>query len=433
MSIRPPSSQGQSLVEPAAGNGLLDRRFFIKQGVALFGAGGLAVVSAPSAKAADPPQLPSWMQFPGAGMSSYGGPAKYENKVVRTLIQSKPGTTGSGASRTPIEALDGMITPTSLHFERHHSGVPDIDPDKHRLLIHGLVKRPLIFTVEALLRYPMVSRIHFLECSGNSLIMFGPTPPALTCGQVHGLVSCSEWTGVPLRLLLEEGGADLTAPWMLAEGADAAAMSRSVPMAKALDDGMLALYQNGERLRPENGYPVRLFLPGYEGNMNVKWLRRLKVTSTPMMTKDETSRYTDLQADGKSLMFTYPMDVKSVITRPSPGVALQAPGLCEVSGIAWSGSGTIKQVDVSADGGQTWAAAALSDPVLPRALTRFRIAWKWNGAPAILKSRATDETGAVQPTRDALVGAHGANAIFHYNAIQAWQVETTGEVKNVYA
>ena len=250
MSIRPPSSQGRSLVEAVAGNGLLDRRFFFKQGIALFGAGGLAAVSGPWAGAADPPQLPLWMQFPGAGMSSYGSPAKYESKVVRTLIQSKPGTTGSGASRTPIEALDGMITPTSLHFERHHSGVPDIDPDTHRVLIHGLVKRPLIFTVDALLRYPMVSRIHFLECSGNSLIMFGPTPPALTCGQVHGLVSCCEWTGVPLRPLLEEAGADLTAPWILAEGADAAAMSRSVPMAKVLDDAMLALYQNGERLRP---------------------------------------------------------------------------------------------------------------------------------------------------------------------------------------
>jgi sulfane dehydrogenase subunit SoxC len=300
-------------------------------------------------------------------------------------------------------------------------------------LIHGLVKRPLIFTVEALLRYPMVSRIHFLECSGNSLIMYGPTPPDLTCGQVHGMVSCSEWTGVPLRLLLEEAGADLKAPWLLAEGADAAKMSRSVPMAKALEDAFLALYQNGERLRPENGYPVRLFLPGYEGNMNVKWLRRLKVTPTPIMTKDETSRYTDLQADGKSLMFTYPMEVKSVITRPSPGVTLREPGLYEVSGIAWSGHGSIKQVEVSADGGQTWAAAALSAPVLPRALTRFRIAWKWNGAPAVLKSRATDDSGAVQPTRDALVGAHGTNVIFHYNAIQAWQIATNGEVKNVYA
>ena len=433
MSRRRLSSQDRSPVEPVAGNGLLDRRFFLKQGIAMFGASGLAALSASSAQAADLPPMSPGMQFPGAGMSGYGNPARYENKVIRTLIQSKPGTTGSGASRTPIDALDGMITPNGLHFERHHSGVPDIDPDQHRLLIHGLVKRPLVFRVDALLRYPMVSRIHFLECSGNSLIMFGPTPPALTCGQVHGMVSCSEWTGVPLRLLLEEAGADPTAPWMLAEGADAAAMSRSVPMAKALDDGMLALYQNGERLRPENGYPLRLLLPGYEGNMNVKWLRRLKVTSTPTMTKDETSRYSDLHADGKSLMFTYPMDVKSVITRPSPGVALRAPGLYEVSGIAWSGRGTIKQVDVSADGGQTWAAAALSDPVLPRALTRFRIAWKWNGAPAVLKSRATDDSGAVQPTRDVLLSAHGTNAIFHYNAIQAWQVETSGEVKNVYA
>jgi sulfane dehydrogenase subunit SoxC len=433
MSRGKPPSQNPSLTEPVAGNGLLDRRVFLTQSMVLLGAGGLAAVSTLPAQAADSAPMPTWMQVPGAGMSPYGSPASYESNVMRTLIQSNPGTTGSGASRTPIEALDGMITPNGLHYERHHSGVPDIDPDAHRLLIHGLVKRPLIFTMEALLRYPMVSRIHFLECSGNSNLMYGPTPPALTCGQVHGMVSCSEWTGVPLRRLLEEAGADLTAPWLLAEGADAAAMSRSVPMAKALDDAFLALYQNGERLRPENGYPVRLFLPGYEGNMNVKWLRRLKVTPTPIMTKDETSRYTDLQADGTSLMFTYPMEVKSVITRPSPGVALQGPGLYEVSGIAWSGQGTIIKVEVSADGGQTWAAAALSDPVLPRALTRFRIPWKWNGAPAVLKSRATDDTGTVQPTREALVSAHGTNAIFHYNAIQAWQVETSGEVKNVYA
>lgn len=373
------------------------------------------------------------MQVPGAPLSGYGSPARYESKVVRTLIQSKPGTTGSGLARTPIEALDGMLVPNGLHYERHHSGVPDIAPEQHRLLIHGLVKRPLTFTMAALLRYPMVSRIHFLECSGNSLSMYGPTPPVLTCGQIHGMVSCSEWTGVSLRLLLEEAGADLSAPWLLAEGADAASMSRSIPMAKALDDAFLALYQNGERLRPENGYPVRLFLPGYEGNMNVKWLRRLKVTSSPTMTRDETARYTDLQADGSALMFTFPMEVKSVITRPSPGLTMQGPGLYEVSGLAWSGNGTIKQVEVSADGGQTWAAALLSAPVLPQALTRFRLLWKWHGGPAVLKSRATDSTGAVQPTRDALVGAHGTNVIFHYNAIQAWQIATSGEVNNVYA
>ena len=419
--------------EPAAGNGLLDRRRFLRQGVALLGAGSLAAGALTPASAAEPPDLPPWMHAPGAPLSGYGSPAKYESKVTRTNIQSQPGTTGSGGSRTPLEALDGMITPSGLHFERHHSGVPDIDPAKHRLLIHGLVKRPLIFTVDALLRYPMVSRLYFLECSGNSRPMYGATPPALTCGQVHGMVSCSEWTGVPLRLLLEEAGADPSAPWLLAEGADSAAMSRSVPMAKAMDDALLALYQNGERLRPENGYPVRLFLPGYEGNMSVKWLRRLKVTPTPTMTKDETSMYTDLQADGKALMFTFPMEVKSVITRPSSGLTLQGPGLYEVSGIAWSGYGTIKKVEVSADGGQTWAEAALSAPVLPKALTRFRMAWQWNGAPAVLKSRATDDTGAVQPTRDALVAAHGTNVSYHYNAIQAWQVEANGEVKNVYA
>ena len=428
------SSPAPSAVEPTATNGLLDRRIFLRTGLAALGAvGGLTVGSPGATRAAGPPETPPWMQYPGAPFSAYGGPAKYESKVTRTLIRSQPGTTGSGASRTPLEMLEGTITPSGLHFERHHSGVPDIDPEQHRLLIHGMVKRPLIFTMDALMRYPMRSRVHFMECSGNSQLMYGPTPPALRAGELHGLVSCSEWTGVPLRLLLEEAGADPAASWLLAEGADAAAMSRSVPMAKAMDDALIALFQNGERLRPENGYPVRLFLPGYEGNMSVKWLRRIKVTATPTMTKDETSRYTDLQADGRSLMFTYPMGVKSVITRPSPGLTLPGPGLHEVSGIAWSGSGTITRVEVSADGGQTWAKATLSTPVLSRTLTRFRIPWKWNGGSAIVKSRATDSTGEMQPTRDKLVAEHGTNVVFHYNAIQAWSIAGNGEVTNVYA
>ena len=421
---------------PGANNGLLNRRLFLASGLAVMGAaagGGLIGSSPGDVQAAGPPDVPTWMQYPGGPLSTYGAPAKYESKVTRTLIRSQPGTTGSGASRTPLELLDGMITPSGLHFERHHSGIPDIDPAQHRLLIHGMVKRPLIFDIDTLLRYPMVSRIHFLECSGNSQLMYGATPPALRAGELHGLVSCSEWTGVPLRMLLDEAGADPAASWLLVEGADSAAMSRSVPMAKARDDALIALYQNGERLRPENGYPVRLFLPGYEGNMSVKWLRRIKVTSAPTMTKDETSKYTDLQADGKSLMFTYPMQVKSVITRPSPGLALQGAGLYEVSGIAWSGNGTIVKVEVSVDGGQTWTEAMLSAPVLPRALTRFRIPWKWQGAPAVLKSRATDSTGEVQPTREKLVAEHGNNVTFHYHAIQAWRVSESGEVKNVYA
>jgi sulfane dehydrogenase subunit SoxC len=409
------------------------KRRFIKQTFGLMAATSLVAGGTKHAAAAGPPEVPPSMKGPGAGMGEYGTPAKYERKVTRAFIRSQPGTTGSGASRTPLESLDGMVTPSGLHFERHHSGVPDIDPDQHRLLIHGLVKRPLIFTVDALLRYPMISRIHFLECSGNSGALYQPAPPNLTAGETHGLVSCSEWTGVSLRLLLEEAGVDRSAPWMLAEGGDAAAMSRSIPMAKAMDDAMLALFQNGERLRPENGYPVRLFLPGWEGNMNVKWLRRLKIVSAPIMTKDETSRYTDLQADGKSLMFTYPMDVKSVITRPSHGMTLSGAGLHQISGIAWSGNGTIRKVEVSTDGGRTWTDAPLVAPVLPRALTRFRLAWRWDGTATVLKSRATDDTGAVQPERQQFVSEHGNNAIFHFHAIQAWSVAANGEVKHVYA
>ena len=409
------------------------KRGFLKRIAGLLAASGAAAIRPSRAAAAEPPGVPAWMKTPGAGMSAYGTPAKYESKVTRTLIRSQPGTTGSGASRTPLEALDGIITPAGLHFERHHSGVPDIDPEQHRLLIHGLVKRPLIFSVDALLRYPMVSRVHFLECSGNSQLLYQPVPPTVTAGQTHGLVSCSEWTGVPLRLLLDEAGVGAGAQWILAEGADAAAMSRSIPMAKAMDDAILALFQNGERLRPENGYPVRLFLPGWEGNMSVKWLRRLKAVPAPIMTKDETSRYTDLQADGRSLMFTYPMEVKSVITRPSHGMTLPGPGPYQISGVAWSGHGAIRRVEVSADGGQAWIDAPLTAPVLSRALTRFRLPWKWNGTATVLKSRATDDSGAVQPERAAFIAEHGHNAIFHFHAIQAWSVAATGEVKHVYA
>jgi len=409
------------------------KRRFIKHGARLLAAGGLMAGGARHADAVEPPNVPPSMKVPGAGMSEYGSPARHESKVTRTFIRSQPGTTGSGASRTPLESLEGMITPSGLHFERHHNGVPDIDPAQHRLLVHGMVKRPLIFTVDALLRYPIVSRIHFLECAGNSQLLYQPAPPNLTAGQTHGLVSCSEWTGVPLRLLLEEAGVDRSAQWILAEGADAAAMSRSIPMAKAMDDAILALFQNGERLRPENGYPVRLFLPGWEGNMSVKWLRRLKIVSAPIMTKDETSRYTDLQGDGKSLMFTYPMEVKSVITHPSHGMTLRGAGLHQISGIAWSGNGTIKKVDVSTDGGRTWMDAPLAAPVLPRALTRFRLPWKWEGAAAVLKSRATDDSGAVQPEREKFIAEHGNNAVFHFNGIQAWSVAPSGEVKHVYA
>jgi sulfane dehydrogenase subunit SoxC len=411
----------------------VSRRGFLRRAAGLFAATGLLARGTGASAAGEPPEVPPWMKAPGAGFSPYGGPSKHESKVARTFTTAQPGTTGSGAIRTPLEALEGTITPSGLHFERSHSGVPDIDPEQHRLLIHGMVKRPLIFTIDALLRYPMVSRIHFLECSGNSQLLYRPAPPNLTAGQTHGLVSGSDWTGVPLRMLLEEAGAERGAEWILAEGADAAAMSRSIPMAKAMDDAIVALFQNGERLRPENGYPLRLFLPGWEGNMSVKWLRRLKVVAAPIMTKDETSRYTDLQRDGKSLMFTYPMEVKSVITHPSQGMTVKGAGLHQISGLAWSGNGTIKKVEISTDGGTTWRDAALTTPVLPRALTRFRLPWRWDGTAAVLKARATDDAGNVQPERAKFIAEHGSNATFHYHAIAAWSVAPNGEVKHVYA
>jgi len=420
------TEMNHTALEQVAGNGLLHRRMFLTQA----GAAGAALLTAGAAAAA-PLEVPPSMKTPGVPPSGYGERSPHEAKVLRIPNGAAP-SAGTGGSRTPIDSLEGIITPSSLHFERHHNGIPDLDPDTHQVLIHGLVERPLVFSIEALSRYPLVSRIQFLECSGNSAGNNAPEAPQQSAGGIHGLVSCSDWTGVPLAILLEEAGVKPEGRWLLAEGADAAGMSRSVPMAKAMDDAILALYQNGERLRPSNGYPVRLFLPGFEGNMNVKWLRRIKVTAEPTMTKDETSKYSDLQLDGRSKLFTFPMEVKSVITSPSGGQKMKGPGLYQVSGIAWSGFGKIRRVDVSADGGKSWAQAALSEPVLSKALVRFRMPWRWDGGPSTLMSRAVDEHGTVQPTRAALLAARGANYRYHYNAIQSWNVTSAGEIGNVY-
>jgi sulfane dehydrogenase subunit SoxC len=410
--------------DAAAGNGLLDRRTLLK------GAGALVALSAGGARAGE---RPAWSSRPGKPMSGYGAPSAFEAGVTRGGISAQPGAAGSGASRTPLEQLEGTITPSGLHFERHHSGVPAIDPDQHRLVVHGLVDRPLRFDLEALHRYPMVSRSYFLECSGNSGALIAPEPRQASCGELHGLVSASEWTGVPLRLLLEEAGLEKPARWVVAEGADAARMSRSVPLEKALDDALVALYQNGERLRPENGYPMRLFLPGWEGNMSVKWLHRLQVTNAPAMSRDETSKYSDLEADGSARLFTFPMAVKSVITSPSGGQRLGARGVYQISGLAWSGTGSIREVEVSADGGRSWAPASIDGPALPQHLTRFRTAWRWQGQPAVLLSRAVDSSGNRQPTRSAVLAGRGAGSFYHYNGIQAWGVDESGAVRNVYA
>jgi sulfane dehydrogenase subunit SoxC len=419
------------LLEPVAGNGLLHRRLFLRGGAALLSAAGLELMIARPA-AAGPPDVPASMKVPGAGMSPYGRRSRFEDDVQRT-VGAVPGTVGAGASRTPLERLEGIITPGALHFERHHNGIPDIDPAEHRLLVHGLVQRPLTFDLDSLARYPLVSRIAFVECSGNSAANNAPEAPQDTAGGIHGLLSCSEWTGVPLGLLLDEAGVRSEAAWVVAEGADAAAMSRSVPIAKAREDALVAIYQNGEHLRPGNGYPMRLLLPGWEGNANVKWLRRLQLSANPAMTKDETSKYTDLLPNGKALQFTFPMGVKSVITSPSGGASMRGAGLYQISGVAWSGAGRIRRVEVSADGGRSWGEAALSEPILPRALTRFRMPWRWAGGDAVLQSRAVDETGAVQPTRDMLLSERGTPYRYHYHAIQSWAVDERGEVRNVYA
>jgi sulfane dehydrogenase subunit SoxC len=412
--------------------GLLDRRHLLAGGAALVGGATTAPGRAASEGDEDlPPNVPRWMKTQGAPILSpaYGVPSPFEKHVVRQQRGAAP-TTTAATSATPLHQLHGIVTPNGLHYERHHAGVPAIDPEAHRLLLHGLVERPLIFTMSDLMRFPSVSRIYFLECSGNTQ-EWKPSDPSLTVQDTHGLLSCCEWTGVPLSTVLAEAGVKAGAQWVLAEGADAAALSRSVPIAKALDDAMLVYAQNGERLRPEQGYPLRLLLPGYEGNVSVKWLRRLKLGDQPFETREETSRYTDLMPDGRARQFTFVMEAKSVITFPSGGQTLRERGFYEISGLAWSGHGRIRGVDVSSDGGATWREAQLQEPILSKCLTRFRLPWIWEGGPALLQSRAVDETGYVQPRRASLLDVRGVNSYYHFNGIQTWRLDPSGAVSNV--
>jgi sulfane dehydrogenase subunit SoxC len=417
--------------EKVAGNGLLNRRSLLRS--ALFSA-GLAAASAGVAHADDSvgADAPDWMKMPGKPFSAYGTPSKWQEKVQR-IFTIAPGRAGTGVSRTPLHLMEGTITPAGLHFERHHNGVPDIDPARHELFIHGMVKQPLAFSLDALMRYPMETHIHFVECAGNSGAFSAAQPAQITAGELNGLISCSEWTGVRLSTLLAEAGVTKEAKWVIAEGADAAAMSRSIPLEKCMEDAMIALYQNGEAIRPEQGFPMRLLLPGFEGNMNVKWLRRLNLTDVPVDARDETSHYTELMPDGKARQYMFLMGAKSAILKPSFGMTMKGPGLYEVSGLAWSGAGKIVKVEVSADGGKSWAAAALSEPVMSKALTRFRLPWHWDGSPSTLMSRATDEKSGGQPTRASWIAQYAPGQGYHFNGIQSWGVEADGTVKNVYA
>jgi sulfane dehydrogenase subunit SoxC len=416
---------------PAAGepvDSAAPRRKFLRSSGALLGAAATVGASEALAQPASPPAIPESMQAPGApvGDKLYGVPSPFESKLIRNV---PPGQAQyiSAASRTPLGDLDGIITPSGLFYERHHGGVPVIDPAMHRLMLHGMVNTPLLFTVEELRRFPSVSKIYFLECSGNPVYK---KPYGKSASDLVGLVSCGEWTGVALRTLLEEAGLQPGAKWIVAEGADAAAMTRSVPIEKCLDDALVVYSQNGERLRPEQGYPLRLLLPGFEGNMNVKWLRRLRVADAPGYTREETSKYTDLAPDGKARQFTFYMEAKSIITRPSGGQRIPSPGFVEITGLAWSGHGKIARVEVSVDGGSNWEDASLQEPVLTRALTRFRYPWKWDGQPAVIQSRAIDETGYVQPALADLLGVRGDNMFYHNNAVQPWRIAANGDVSN---
>ncbi len=385
-----------------------------------------------AAKDSAPPGEPAWSKVIGAGVVDrpYGRPSEFEKDVIRRDVPWLTATQQSSVSFTPLQSLQGIVTPNGLFFERYHAGRADVDPHQHRLLIHGLVERPLILTMDDIVRFPSVSRIHFIECPANGGMEWREAQ--LNSLQfTHGMLSCAEWTGVKLSTLLDEVGLKKEAKWVMAEGADAARMNRSIPLDKCLDDCLVVYGQNGEALRPEQGYPLRLLVPGWQGNMCVKWLRQLKVGEEPWFSREETSKYTELMPDGKARGFNWVNEAKSVITFPCPEKPMAAPGLYEVRGLAWSGRGKVKAVDVSFDGGVNWHIAQLQDPILSKALTRFTIPWRWDGQPALLESRVVDETDYVQPTIAQLRKVRGTNPIYHNNSIQTWQVKPDGKVFDV--
>ncbi|MCI4664024.1 MAG: sulfite dehydrogenase [Neomegalonema sp.] len=411
--------------EPSA-----SRRAFLTTGVA-----AAALVPA-TARAKDDPAitgLPSWTTTPGEGVDArpYGTPSQYEKHVVRRNVEWLTASPVSSVNFTPLHELDGIITPNGLCFERHHAGIAEVDPGQYRLMINGLVDSQLVFTLEDLLRFPRQNHVYFLECAANGGMEWRGAQ-LNGCQFTHGMIHNVMYTGVKLSLLLKEAGVKTSAKWLLAEGADASGMTRSIPMEKALDDCLVAFKMNGEALRPEQGYPVRLVVPGWEGNMWVKWLRRLELGDKPWHHREETSKYTDLLESGVARRFTWEMDAKSVITSPSPQAPIKhGSGPTVLTGLAWSGRGTIPRVDVTLDGGKNWVRARIDGPSLSKSMHRFYYEFKWNGEPLLLQSRAHDSTGYVQPTKDELREVRGKNSIYHNNSIQTWHVSEKGVVENV--
>ena len=383
----------------------------------------------PAPPAPTPAPAPAAIAYPADATKAPGSPTTPVGsrapsvKAVRTPYGEQ-----TGFSLTPHHELTGTITPSDLHFERHHAGIPLIDPATHTRTIHGLVERPLVFTLDELRRFPQVTRVHFVECSGNGRSAYRTPKPDMSPQIVAGLTSNSEWTGVPLRYLFDEAGVKPLAKWFLAEGGDACLLARSVPIAKAYDDALVVWAQNGEPLRPETGFPMRLLLPGFEGNINVKWLRRLELGTAPWATRWETAKYTDPLPGGKARQYSLELDAKSIITAPAFPGTLSGPGWQRISGLAWSGRGTITRVDVSTDNGATWSTAELQGRALAKAHVRFEHPWKWDGREAVLLSRATDETGYTQPTRKALIGVRGIGTDYHFNQIVGSRVQADGRV-----
>ncbi|WP_354003733.1 sulfite dehydrogenase [Ramlibacter aurantiacus] len=413
------------------------RRDFIRSAFAA----AAGVATAGMARAATPGDGdPAILELPehsrGLGQpvvtDGYGKPSKWEANVQRRQSPGLTQTRQASVSFAPLQSLFGIVTPSGLHFERHHQGWWDIDPSRHRLMVNGLVKTPRVFTMDEIMRLPSVSRFHFIECGANTGMEWGNVAVP-TCQYTHGMLSCSEFTGVPLITLLELAGADLNkGRFVLAEGADGSSMTRTIPMSLVRSGEVLVAYgQNGEMLRPENGYPLRLVVPGVQGVSWVKYLRRLELGDQPWGTKDEAVHYVDLLPDGTHRQYTSIQECKSVVTTPSGGQVLLDKGFYSISGLAWSGRGKVKRVDVSVDGGRNWRTARLQDPVMSKCLTRFNIDWVWDGKPAIIQSRAMDDTGYVQPSLRQLREVRGTRSIYHNNAVQSWLVQESGEVKNV--
>lgn len=421
------------MTSPAKPDALSRRRFLGGAAVAGAGLAGAGLARAEAGKP-DPliTEVQDWSRYLGEGVDKrpYGTPSRFEKNVIRRDVSWLTASPESSVNFTPLHELDGIITPSGLCFERHHGGIADIDPANHRLMIHGLVDKPLVFTMEDIKRMPRQNRIHFLECAANSGMEWRGAQ-LNGCQFTHGMVHNVMYTGVPLKLLLAEAGVKANAKWLMLEGADSSGMNRSLPIEKALDDVLIAFAMNGEALRPEQGYPLRAVIPGWEGNLWVKWLRRIEVGDQPWQAREETSKYTDLLADGRSRRFTFFMDAKSVVTNPSPQAPLKQKGRNVLSGLAWSGRGTIKRVDVTLDGGKNWQHARIDGPVLDKSLTRFYVDFDWAGQDLLIQSRAMDSTGYLQPTKEELRKIRGTNSIYHNNGIQTWHVKANGETENV--